>query len=119
MKYVLDASVGLKTVLPEFDSAQAQTLVAEFQQRIHELIAPDTYLVECAHALARAQRKGLIQPSDAQHQFTLISQTSAASAHPKFSAVSSGSDSASTGSTDRITNANHSSAATSRTPMSM
>jgi predicted nucleic acid-binding protein len=76
MKYVLDASVGLKTVLPEVDSAKAETLIREFQQQVHELIAPDTYLVECAHALTRAQRRGLIQPSEGQQKFRLISDIS-------------------------------------------
>lgn len=66
MKFVLDASVGLKTVLPEAGSEKAEALVREFQQQIHELIAPDTYLVECAHALTRAHRKGLLQPADAE-----------------------------------------------------
>jgi len=31
MRYVLDASVGLKTVLPEINSPEARTLVREFQ----------------------------------------------------------------------------------------
>jgi predicted nucleic acid-binding protein len=75
MKYVLDASVGLKTVLPETGSDKAEALVGEFQQQIHELIAPDTYLVECAHALTRAYRKGLIGSTDAEAKFTLISNT--------------------------------------------
>ncbi|MDB5344229.1 MAG: PilT protein N-terminal [Schlesneria sp.] len=75
MKYVLDASVGLKTVLPETDSDKAETLVREFQQQIHELIAPDTYLVECAHALTRTHRKGLLLPADAEAKFTLLSNT--------------------------------------------
>ena len=75
MRYVLDASVGLKTVLPETGSDKADALVHEFQQQIHELIAPDTYLVECAHALTRAHRRGLFQPVDAEAKFTLLSNT--------------------------------------------
>jgi predicted nucleic acid-binding protein len=75
MKYVLDASVGLKTVLPEADSAKAVALLRDFLNQVHELIAPDTYLVECAHALTRAERRGLIQPPDGQKKFTLISDT--------------------------------------------
>ena len=35
MKFVLDASVGLKTVLPETDSEKADALVCDFQQQIH------------------------------------------------------------------------------------
>jgi predicted nucleic acid-binding protein len=75
MRYVLDANVGLKTVLPEVDSDKAEALIRDFQQRVHELIAPDTYLVECAHALTRAERKGLISQQEAQDKFTLISDT--------------------------------------------
>ena len=75
MKYVLDASVGLKTVLPETLSDKATALIREFQKQVHELIAPDTYLVECAHALTRAERKGLIQPREGEDKFTLISDT--------------------------------------------
>lgn len=72
MKYVLDASVGLKTVLPENDSASAITLIADFLAQVHELIAPDTYLVECAHALTRSERRGIIQPSEAFEKFTML-----------------------------------------------
>ena len=72
MKYVLDASVGLKTVLPESDSALAMALIQDFQRQVHELIAPDTYLVECAHALTRAERRGIIQPPAGHSKFSLI-----------------------------------------------
>jgi predicted nucleic acid-binding protein len=76
MKYVLDASVGLKTVLPEADSDKAEALVRDFQQQIHELITPDIYLIECAHALTRAHRKGLLTEAEAETKFTLLSDTS-------------------------------------------
>ena len=46
-----------------------------FSRQIHELVAPDTYLVECAHALTRAERKGLLTAQEAQQKFTLISDT--------------------------------------------
>lgn len=42
MKYVLDASVGLKWVLPEDDSDKAIALGLQYQSGVHELIAPDT-----------------------------------------------------------------------------
>lgn len=60
MRYVLDASVALKTVLKEPDSAAAIALRDDFQNQIHQLIAPDTLPVEMAHALTRAERRGII-----------------------------------------------------------
>ncbi len=65
MKYVLDSSVALKTALPEDDSAQATQLLDDFHNSIHELIAPDVFHVEIAHALTRAERQGRINPSEA------------------------------------------------------
>lgn len=55
MKYVLDASVALKWVLPESNSAKAMTLGEDYKRQIHELIAPDTFPVELAHALTRGE----------------------------------------------------------------
>ena len=39
MKYVLDACVALKWVLPEPDSSKAVALRDDFQRHIHELLA--------------------------------------------------------------------------------
>lgn len=41
MRYVLDASVALKCVLIEPDSAKARQLRDEFRNGIHELNAPE------------------------------------------------------------------------------
>jgi predicted nucleic acid-binding protein len=60
MKYVLDASVGLKFVLKEPDSPNALILRDEFRRGLHELLVPDIYPVEVAHALTRAERKRVI-----------------------------------------------------------
>jgi predicted nucleic acid-binding protein len=60
MKYVLDASVALKWVLSESDSPAANKLREEFTRDVHELVAPDTFLAEVAHALTKAERRGLI-----------------------------------------------------------
>ncbi|MSR59297.1 MAG: PIN domain-containing protein [Planctomycetaceae bacterium] len=65
MKYVLDSSVALKTVLPETDSTHAIQLLDDFHNAIHELIAPDVFHVEIGHALTRAERQGRIKPPDA------------------------------------------------------
>jgi predicted nucleic acid-binding protein len=65
MKYVLDASVAVKWVLPEPESAKALRLRADFLAGVHELLAPDIFSAEVAHALARAERRGLIPVGDA------------------------------------------------------
>lgn len=56
MKYVLDASVAIKWALPEADSLKALALRDDYRNAIHELIAPDIFQIEVAHALTRAER---------------------------------------------------------------
>src|SRR5206468_2341056 len=60
MKYVLDASVALKWVLDEPDSAKAKRFRDEFRQQAHELLSPDIFPVELAHVLAKTERRGVI-----------------------------------------------------------
>jgi predicted nucleic acid-binding protein len=60
MKYALDSSAGIKWVLPEPHSARALRLRADAQAQVHELIAPDVFPVEVAHALTRAERRGIL-----------------------------------------------------------
>jgi predicted nucleic acid-binding protein len=62
MKYVLDSSVALEWVLPEPFSAQANQLRADYGNALHELLSPDVFAVEIAHALAKAERQGRIAP---------------------------------------------------------
>jgi predicted nucleic acid-binding protein len=62
MRYVLDCCVAVKWVLPEKDTPKAVRVRNEFRQGLHELLAPDIYPVEVAHALAKAERRGLISP---------------------------------------------------------
>src|SRR5687768_945674 len=64
MMRVLDSNVAVKWVLPELESAKALRLRDEFQQGIQELIAPDIFPIEVAHALARAERRGIILPTE-------------------------------------------------------
>ena len=64
MKHVLDSSVALTWVLRETDSDKARQLRAEYQQQIHELLAPDVFPIEVAHALARSERRGIITPAE-------------------------------------------------------
>jgi predicted nucleic acid-binding protein len=65
MKYVLDASVALKWLLPEADSAKAIRLRDEYQNGIHELLAPDIFIPEIANALTSAERQGRIKTGEA------------------------------------------------------
>jgi predicted nucleic acid-binding protein len=60
MKFVLDSNVAIKWVLPESDTSSALALRDDFLKQIHELIAPDVFPVEVAHALAKAERRGII-----------------------------------------------------------
>ena len=60
MKYVLDASVAFKWEVPEPDSDKANRLRDDFRNAVHELLAPDFYPQELAHALTRAERQGRI-----------------------------------------------------------
>jgi predicted nucleic acid-binding protein len=62
MKYVLDSSVAVKWVLLEVDTAIAHRLRADSRAGAHELIAPDVFPVESAHALTRAERQGRVTP---------------------------------------------------------
>ncbi len=62
MKLVLDSNVAVKWVLNESDSPKALRLRDDFVQQIHELLAPDVFPVEVAHALSRAERKGILVP---------------------------------------------------------
>lgn len=57
MKYVLDSSVALKWALPEPDTAEALKLRADYRNGIHDLISPDFFPLETAHALTRAERQ--------------------------------------------------------------
>lgn len=64
MKFILDASIPLKTVLPESDSPLAVKLMEEYRQGVHELIAPDIFSAEIGHALTRAERQRRIVAPD-------------------------------------------------------
>ena len=60
MKYILDSSVGVKWVITENYSDKADALRADFLNAIHELLSPDVFPVEVAHALTRAERQGRV-----------------------------------------------------------
>jgi predicted nucleic acid-binding protein len=75
MKYILDANVALKWVIPEKNSDKAIRLRSDAQAGIHELHAPDIFPVEVAHALTRAERKGDIPVGDADVHLLYILST--------------------------------------------
>jgi predicted nucleic acid-binding protein len=66
MRYVLDASAALCRVLPRPNSGKALQLRTDFQNAVHELIAPSVFSGEVASALTKAERKKLIPVGDAR-----------------------------------------------------
>jgi predicted nucleic acid-binding protein len=60
MRCVLDSNVAVKWLLQEDLSDKARVFRDEFIRGVHELLAPDVFTVECAHALTRAQRQGRV-----------------------------------------------------------
>jgi predicted nucleic acid-binding protein len=64
MKYVLDCSVAFKWEVAELEADKAIRLREEARQALHELVAPDVFPVEVAHALTWAERQGRISSSD-------------------------------------------------------
>ena len=74
MKHVVDSNVAIKWVLNEPDSPKALTIRDDFVRQIHELISPDVFPIEVAHALARAERKGILVPPQGIRALTTILQ---------------------------------------------
>ncbi|MBL8826073.1 MAG: type II toxin-antitoxin system VapC family toxin [Planctomycetaceae bacterium] len=62
---MLDASVAVAWELNESTSAKALALRELAELGVHELLAPDIFPVECAHALTRAERRGLLSTGQA------------------------------------------------------
>ncbi len=58
MRYVFDSSVAFKSVVLEQESAKAIRLVEDYRLGFHDLVAPDIFPFELAHALTRAERQG-------------------------------------------------------------
>jgi hypothetical protein len=61
MKYVLDASVAARWVLRDPLQAKALKLRAEYQQNIHELIAPSHFRFPVAVSDASQKRSSLLR----------------------------------------------------------
>jgi len=62
MKLVLDSSVALKWFLSEPDSDRALALRDGYLKQVHELLVPDVFPIEVAHAMAKAERRKVIAP---------------------------------------------------------
>mgnify|MGYP001608937228 CR=1 FL=1 len=70
MKYVLDSSVAFKWEVPETDSDKANLLRNDYRNALHELLAPDFFPLELAHALTRAERQARILVGQANLYWT-------------------------------------------------
>jgi predicted nucleic acid-binding protein len=65
MRYVCDSCSAFKWVVTEANTDKADRLRQDYRNGIHELLAPDVFPVEIAHALTRAERQGRIAASQA------------------------------------------------------
>jgi predicted nucleic acid-binding protein len=63
---VIDASVAVRWKLKATHSVEARRLRADYQQQIHELIAPETILWETANGFIKAERGKVIPPGEAK-----------------------------------------------------
>lgn len=70
--YVLDSSVAVKWALPEPGSAKALALRDDVLNQIHEIIAPEVFASEVAHALTKAERQKIIPVGEAATNLTDI-----------------------------------------------
>jgi predicted nucleic acid-binding protein len=70
--YVLDSSVAVKWALKEAGTPKALALRDDIQHQIHQVIAPDVFVSEVAHALTKAERQKIIPIGDAQRHLTDI-----------------------------------------------
>ena len=63
MKYVIDSCVAFKTLIVEVDTDKALRFIESYRNAIHDLLAPDIFPVEIAHALTKAERQNRIKPA--------------------------------------------------------
>ena len=69
MKFVLDSSVAIKWFVREADSDEALAVRDDFARGVHELLAPDVFPVEAAHAISRAERQIRITQAEGADHF--------------------------------------------------
>jgi predicted nucleic acid-binding protein len=60
MKYAVDTSVAIKTVVAEADSDKAIQLRDDYNNAVHDLIVPDLYPAEICNVLMMLERSGKI-----------------------------------------------------------
>lgn len=65
MKYILDSSIAVKWELTEIHSDKANLIRADFRQGLHDLLSPEFFPFEVAHALTRAERQGRLKVGQA------------------------------------------------------
>ncbi len=65
MKYVLDSSAALPSVIAEAVSSKAIRLLDEYRNGLHDLLAPDIYPIETLNGLTKAERQRRIAPGTA------------------------------------------------------
>ena len=70
--YVLDSSVAVKWVLPETNSVKALALRDDILNQVHDVIAPEVFASEVAHALTKAERQRIILVGEAATHLTDI-----------------------------------------------
>lgn len=83
MKYVLDASVAFKWEVREVDTDRAIRLRDETRRGLHELLAPDFFAIEVAHAITRAERQSRLTPAEGARSLAAI-LTDLPAIHPYF-----------------------------------
>jgi len=64
VKLVIDANIGLKALLRHADSAKASQLRDDFRRGIHQLLAPELYLLEIGNVLVQEARSGAITQAE-------------------------------------------------------
>jgi predicted nucleic acid-binding protein len=73
MTYVLDSSVAVKWVLAEKDTDKALRLRDAHRQGLHQLIAPDWFLLEVMNVLGKAAaRKSISAAAALQHEALIL-----------------------------------------------
>jgi len=95
MRYVLDSSAGFKWAVIEHLTDKARQLRDDFLAGLLELLAPDVFPIELAHALPRAERQGRVtRPQGSRLMIDLLTMlpqlVSSLSLLPRAYAISSG-----------------------------
>jgi predicted nucleic acid-binding protein len=72
MRLVLDSSVAFKWEVAEVHSDKAIQLRDETRQGLHELLAPDVFPTEIAHAITRAERQGRLTSTQGASALTAV-----------------------------------------------